>query len=209
MVLVDNELWDGSPYRPVLRRIAADTHVPLVDSLAAIEAAKRQTERDIEKRLNLIPASESAVAPPPAPPAARTTVVFRVSHGAFPVSGAMSIAGNGPELGAFAPNTVMMRDDGLDGDERADDGVWSYRARFAPGTRLLYVYTNSGAHGRWEGLDVPHIRQALVPAMADSAPVYLPIETFGRVYLQADNWHTDATGYELIAEAVAHAIEQR
>lgn len=222
VVLVDNELWDGSPYRPVLRRIAADTHAALVDSLAIIDAARKQTERDIEKRLNLIPANESSIEPtppaspaspaspaPPAPPASRTTVVFRVSHGAFPVSGAMSIAGNGAELGAYAPNMVKMRDDGLEGDERANDGVWSYRATFPPGTRLFYVYTNSGARGRWEGLDVPHIRQVVVPAVSATAPVYLPIETFGRVYMQADNWHTDATGYELIAEAVAHAIEQQ
>jgi len=122
------------------------------------------------------------------------------------VSGAMSIAGNGAELGAFAPNTVMMRDDGLDGDERANDGVWSHRATFAPGTRLFYVYTNSGARGQWEGLDVPHIREVVVPKSPDGKTIYLPVETFGRVYMQADNWHTDASGYDLIARAVANVI---
>ena len=36
--------------------------------------------------------------------------------------------------------------------------------------------------------------------------VLLPIETFGHLYLQADNWHTDAVGYDLIAHAVADVI---
>ncbi|MBZ5560753.1 MAG: hypothetical protein LAO77_26155, partial [Acidobacteriia bacterium] len=32
VVLLDNELWSDSPYRPILRAISAETHVPLVDS---------------------------------------------------------------------------------------------------------------------------------------------------------------------------------
>ena len=106
------------------------------------------------------------------------------------------------------PNTVLMRDDGTDGDERAGDGVWSFAATFAPGTRITYVYTNSGARGQWEGLDVPHLRSAIVPNAADGETVYFPIETFGRVYMQADDWHTDAVGYDFIAQAVARAITE-
>src|SRR5262245_6213238 len=33
VVLVDNELWAESPYRPVLRRLSAELEAPLVDSL--------------------------------------------------------------------------------------------------------------------------------------------------------------------------------
>ena len=32
-------------------------------------------------------------------------------------------------------------------------------------------------------------------------------ERFGRLYMQADNWHTDAAGYELIAQAVVQALK--
>jgi hypothetical protein len=84
--------------------------------------------------------------------------------------------------------------------------VWSYAASFPAGAHLSYVYTNSGARGHWEGLDVPSIRHVTVPASPDGGPVLLPIETFGHLYLQADNWHTDATGYDLIANAVADVI---
>jgi len=63
-----------------------------------------------------------------------------------------------------------------------------------------------GTPGQWEGLDVPHIRRVDVPPAADGRAVYLPIETFGRVYMQGDDWHTDAVGYDAIAHAVARAI---
>jgi lysophospholipase L1-like esterase len=207
-ILLDNELWDESPYRPVLRRIAADLHVPLVDSLQLVDQARHGIERNLEAALGL--ASSPTPPAPPAPPArpgpGSTTVVFRVSPGRFDVARAMSIVGTDPQLGGLAPNTALMHDDGMDGDERAGDGVWSYTAAFPAGTRLSYVYTNGGERGRWEGLDVPAVRHITVPASSDGRPAYLPIETFGRIYMQADNWHTDATGYERIARAVAEAI---
>jgi hypothetical protein len=71
---------------------------------------------------------------------------------------------------------------------------------------VRYVYTNSGTPGQWEGLDVPHIRHVDVPSGTNGRPVYMPIETFGRVYMQGDDWHTDAVGYDAIAHAVARAI---
>jgi lysophospholipase L1-like esterase len=205
VVLVDNELWEGSPYRPVLKTIAAEAHVPLVDSLQIVEDAKTQVAHQLEARLDLV--ESRAAFPVPAASAPMTTVVFRVAHGDFPVPTAMSIVGADARLGNLTPNAVLMHDDGADGDQRAGDGVWSYAATFPAGTRLSYVYTNSGARGTWEGLDVPSIRHVTVPASADGRPVLLPIETFGHLYLQADNWHTDATGYDLIAQAVALRIE--
>jgi lysophospholipase L1-like esterase len=39
-------------------------------------------------------------------------------------------------------------------------------------------------------------------------PGYLPIETFGRVYMQGDGWHTNAAGYDAIGHAVARAISK-
>jgi len=208
-ILLDNELWGESPYRPVLRKISADTHTPLVDSYQLIADARKATERDVERRLHLDDADDVKLSSASSPStAATTTVVFRIYRGAFDVPAAMSIAGNGPQLGEFVPNTVLMHDDGQDGDQRRGDGVWSYRAAFPAGIELHYVYTNSGMRGQWEGLDVPHIREIAVPASADGKPVYLPIETFGRVYMQADDWHTDAVGYDLIARAVADAITQ-
>ena len=128
--------------------------------------------------------------------------MFRVSHGEFRAGRDVGV-GTNPQRD-LVPNTALMHDDGA--DERAGDGVWSATVKLAPGARVSYVYTNSGARGRWEGLDIPHLRSVVVPMPASSGPVYLPIETFGRLYMQADDWHTDATGYDLIARAVADAV---
>src|SRR5579862_208564 len=82
VVLVDNELWDESPYRPVLRKIAADTRTPLVDSLAIVADAKQRMARDLESRLHLEPANveprTSTTAPGSSNGDRRTPVVFRV-----------------------------------------------------------------------------------------------------------------------------------
>jgi hypothetical protein len=202
VVLVDNGLWEGSPYRAVLRKLANELDAPLVDSLAIVNAARTNIEQSLETRLNLAGRDDRL----PPPPAGRTTVVFRAYRGSVEVPKALSIVGADPQLGALAPNTIAMHDDGTGGDQKAGDGVWTYTARFAPSTTVLYVYTNSGAPGQWEGLDVPHIRRVDVPSSTDGHPVYMPIETFGRVYLQGDAWHTDAVGYDAIAHAVARAI---
>ena len=206
VVLLDNELWDGSPYRPVLRTISTQERVPLVDSLQIIADARTRLERGLEAGFHLEPASAAASAGQPST-GADTAVVFRLYEGRYPVPKQLSIVGNHPALGNFVPNTIAMHDDGINGDERAGDHVWSYRAMIPAGTRARYVYTNSGAPGQWEGLDLPHVREMQVAAQPNGGPMYLPVETFGRLYMQADNWHTDAVGYDLIAHAVAQALK--
>src|SRR5439155_13878712 len=67
VVLLDNELWEDSPYRPILRTIAADTGVPLVDSLRLIADARERIERDLESRLGLAPARPEGRTLPVAP----------------------------------------------------------------------------------------------------------------------------------------------
>src|SRR5215467_8704082 len=209
VVLLDNELWEGSPYRPVLRAISRDEHVPLVDSLRLVADARIALEREMEARFHLARASSvpSEVASDTPSQGVDTPVVFRVYAGRFAVPKQLSIVGNHASLGNFSPNTVAMHDDGTTGDERADDHVWTFKAMLPAGSRVRYVYTNSGAPGQWEGLDLPHIREVQVSAQPDGAPMYLPVETFGRLYMQADNWHTDAVGYELIAQAVAQTLK--
>jgi hypothetical protein len=202
-ILLDNELWGGSPYRAVLQRLSTELDVPLVDSFSLIDSAREQTERALETTLHLARAAE----PGGAHVDGRVPVVFRVYRGSWPVPKMLSIVGVDPQLGALKPNTVAMRDDGREGDERAGDGVWSYTASLRTGTRLAYVYTNSGQSDTWEGLDVPHIRTVVVPGSEGAEhPAYLPVETFGQIYMQADDWHTNAAGYDVIARTAAEII---
>jgi hypothetical protein len=206
VVLLDNELWPQSPYRPVLAAIARDEHIPLVDSLQIIADEKVRIERGLENRFHLehavdVPSATAAVASPE-----NTTVVFRVFEGAYPVPQRLSIVGNYSALGNLVPNTIALHDDGRDGDERAGDHVWSLRATLPAGAQVKYVYTNSGRPGQWEGLDLPRVREVHVERAPEGRPIYLPVESFGRIYMQADNWHTDAVGYDLIARAAADAL---
>jgi starch binding protein with CBM20 domain len=207
VVLLDNELWPESPYRVTLRTLSRDEHVPLVDSLQLIADERAKIERGMETRFHLAAASTATPSSSP-DPSAGVPVVFRVYQGSYPVPKQLAIVGNDPSLGNFSPNTVAMHDDGTGGDEHAGDHVWSYRTTLPAGTRVRYVYTNSGAPGQWEGLDLPHVREVRVTAQSDGTPMYLPVETFGRLYMQADNWHTDAIGYDLIARAVIDALNQ-
>ena len=64
VILLDNELWPESPYRPVLKAIAADLQVPLVDSLKLVADAATNMARDLEVRLGLTRAEQARGAEP-------------------------------------------------------------------------------------------------------------------------------------------------
>ncbi len=200
VILLHNQLWE-TPYREVLRRIASSESVQLVDAKTLIDEARARIQRDLEERLGL---------QPPRPPSDGAgdalEVVFRVYQHDVAVPEALYIVGPHPLLGNGVPNRVAMHDDGSGGDQRAGDGVWSYAASFPRGTRLFYVYTNSGPEGLWRGVDVPEIRRAHVVAPEGTVRAYRPIEFFGRIPLQADGWHTNAEGYRLLAESVLDAV---
>ena len=118
----------------------------------------------------------------------------------------MYISGPLPQLGNTVPNKIAMYDDGTHGDQKAGDHVWSLTAKFLPGQKVFYVYTNSGEEGKWQNLDVPKVRSFVVAAT--DGRMYRPIESFGKLYLQADGFHTNAQGLELIAQAVRDAVVQ-
>ena len=203
VVLLYNELWKDGPYRVVLEKISRSEGVPLVDSSALIAEARRKMEEELEGELDfgLVWTGRTLAN-------GEIEVVFRVYLGKSPVPKAMYIVGAHPKLGDLVPNKVAMYDDGTHGDQRAGDTVWTYSATFSPGTTLFYVYTNSGEERKWEGLDVPCIRDFKVEAKDNEEKIYRPIESFGRIYMQADSWHTDASGYELIAKALLEVLKQ-
>ena len=120
----------------------------------------------------------------------------------------MQITGSHTRLGNLEPNKLAMYDDGTHGDQKAGDKVWSYSVSLPLGSTVYYVYTNSGKSGKWEGLDVPYIRSFAVEAKNGEKKLYTPVESFGRIYMQADPWHTNAVGYELIARALLATLKE-
>jgi lysophospholipase L1-like esterase len=203
VILLYNEFWKDSPYQQALEKLSKSEGVPLVDARGLIAKAREEVEKNLETKLNLEPARTGQGCVD-----GKVEVVFRVYLGKRPVPKAMYIVGAHPELGDLVPNKVAMYDDGTHGDQKAGDGVWSCSAAFAPGTKLFYVYTNSGEEGKWEGLDVPYIREFKVEAEPGQGKVYRPVESFGKVYMQADAWHTNAWGYELIAKALLETLKK-
>jgi lysophospholipase L1-like esterase len=204
VILLYSEFWKDSPYRAVLAKVAKSERVPLVDTSALVADARKTTEEDLERKLGL----EPTVTIGQTLPHEKVEVTFRVYAGKKLVPKAMYIVGAHPELGDLVPNRVAMYDDGTHGDQHAGDRVWTYTAAMKPGTKLFYVYTNSGEEGKWEGLDVPYIREFKVEAKGSGERVYRPIESFGKIYLQADAWHTNALGYELVAKALIEALKK-
>jgi hypothetical protein len=203
IVLLYNEFWTDSPYLKMLQRISREERVPLVDGSALIRGAQKWIKDELETKLDLEPRKRQGPKVD-----GEIEVVFRLFADKWSVQKAMYIVGNHPKLGDLVPNRIAMYDDGTHGDQRAGDQVWSYSVAFPAGTSLFYVYTNSGEEGKWEGLDVPYIRSFTVEAKDGEKEVYRPIESFGKVYMQADPWHTNATGYELIAKALVEVLKK-
>jgi len=201
VVLLDNEI-DRGPYGEALERVAAEDHAALVHSDRLIHAAQSRIETELARRFELRTAGFEGGDRASGEP---VRVVFRVSAGAAAVPHAMYVVGDQPALGDLVPNRVALHDDGMEGDEHAGDGVWSYAVSLPAGTVVHYAYTNSGREGVWEGLDVPAIRSFVVSGQGGT--LYRPVESFGSVYLQSDSWHTDAAGLGEIARAVLGVLE--
>jgi lysophospholipase L1-like esterase len=201
-ILLYTQLWD-TPHRHVLEKVSKTEGVSLVDSKALIDRARTKIEDELEETLDLRQSTAQQ-----APVEGESEVILRVYSGMYTVPESIYIAGAHPLLGDGVPNKIAMYDDETHGDQRAGDMVWSYAATFSPGTKLLYVYTNSGEEGKWEGLDVPEIRRFTVKTPNRGNKLYRPIETFGKIYMQADGWHTNAEGYKLIAKALISTLKE-
>jgi lysophospholipase L1-like esterase len=201
VILLYNELSPDSPYRSILKKISKEEDVPMVDSRALIAEAKRKIENNLEKELGLLPPTDRQTLKN-----AEVKVIFRVYLGDHYVPKSVYITGAHSKLGNLVPNRIEMYDNGMYGDQKAGDSVWSYSATFPIGTKLVYVYTNSGREGKWEGLDVPEIRGFIVKPIHNEGEIYRPIETFGQFIMQADGWHTNVVGYKLIADALFEVL---
>ena len=107
-------------------------------------------------------------------------VLFTCDAREVRVTKSVSIVGNLPQLGNWKPNVVLMRDDGLEGDERAGDGIWSFRTVIPAGTEVQYKYTNSGQAGEWTpGEEFPVRHRSFTVQSASPAP-WIIRDIFGR-----------------------------
>jgi alpha-amylase/alpha-mannosidase (GH57 family) len=90
------------------------------------------------------------------------TVVFHCDAKRIFVRRGIYIVGNHELLGKWKPNEVRMVDDKTEGDEVANDSIYTIMLQLPAGTELEYKYTNSGPHGVWEGDELPGVNRKLV-----------------------------------------------
>jgi alpha-amylase/alpha-mannosidase (GH57 family) len=107
-------------------------------------------------------------------------VLFTCDARGVSVTKSICIVGNLPQLGNWEPNLVHMRDDGLQGDSAAGDGIWSFRTVVPSGVEVQYKYTNSGRAGEWSpGEEFPLRHRSFTIHGASPAPRTIR-DTFGR-----------------------------
>lgn len=90
------------------------------------------------------------------------TVVFQCDAKKIFVRKGIYIVGNHELIGNWKPNIVRMYDDNTQGDEVADDSIYTLIVQVPAGTTLEYKYTNSGPHGSWEGEEFPQANRKVV-----------------------------------------------
>ena len=108
------------------------------------------------------------------------TVLFTCDARDVHVTKCISIAGNLPQLGLWKPNVILMRDDGLEGDEKAGDGIWSFRTVVPVGTEVQYKYTNSGQAGEWTPGEEFPVRHRSFTVRSASPALRIIKDIFGR-----------------------------
>jgi alpha-amylase/alpha-mannosidase (GH57 family) len=106
-------------------------------------------------------------------------VVFRCDARNENVARGIFIAGSEDVLGAWKPNTVALRDDGRDGDERAGDGIWSVRVELPVAKEISYKFTNSGTPGQWIPGEEFSVRNRSLIVPSGSEPLIVSV-IFGK-----------------------------
>jgi alpha-amylase/alpha-mannosidase (GH57 family) len=112
--------------------------------------------------------------------AGKETVLFTCDARDVHVTKSVCIVGNLPQLGDWKPNVTLMRDDGLEGDEKAGDGIWSFRTWVPVGTEVQYKYTNSGQTGEWTPGEEFSVRHRSFTVQSASPALRIIKDTFGR-----------------------------
>ena len=112
--------------------------------------------------------------------AGEQSVLFTCDARDVRVTTSVSIAGNLPQLGNWKPNIIHMRDDGLEGDEREGDGIWSFRTVVPVGTEVQYKYTNSGRAGEWAPGEEFPVRHRSFTVQSASPALRIIKDIFGR-----------------------------
>lgn len=107
------------------------------------------------------------------------TVIFKCNAKNIFVRRGIYIVGSHEYLGSWKPNTIRMYDDKTEGDEVANDSIYTIIMQFPAGITLEYKYTNSGPTGAWEGDEAPGKNRKIV--LDGTQPRVVVNDVFGEI----------------------------
>jgi len=108
-------------------------------------------------------------------------VIFTCDARKQNVKESIYIVGDRPELANWTPNKVKMYDDGTNGDEVANDGIWTITLTIPVNTMVQYKYTNSGKIGVWSpGEEFPQLNRQVFIKDDGTGKMYIR-DVFGEI----------------------------
>lgn len=185
------------------RDAAAAVGVPFVDAVAGLDREKARHDAEVARGLGLaLPIDPDAATDP----AARTVrVVFRLRAAKVPEPApAWRVRGTGLYVESFVFDS-LLHDDGLDGDERAGDGVWS-SAQEVPAF-LPYIDYQYFLGDQPESRPLPPLESTMSGRVQRvGAGGWAPVDDFGPSWFMAEKVHPNARGLGAVAALVAREI---
>jgi hypothetical protein len=163
-------------------RVAETHNVPLLDIRAYFETIGQFDSRRTRYQMNL---RRPGIEPAPN----QTACLFRAYvPPSQAVPDAIFVVGNHPKLGNSQPNTIRLYDNGTNGDERANDRVWSLRLDMDITHPVYFAFTNSGPSGAWSRdttafvnteRNQTHFKPIPLPHEPSPCLITLPVYTLG------------------------------
>lgn len=200
-LLVVNTDFLASPAVKASQAASERLGVPFEDLVAGVAARRRAHEDEFAAKLGLAAAARGAVRAEPPPPGTRNRIVVRVvvpdPSRAYSVEAKESFSG--------ASWRAQARDDGLGGDEKAGDSVFSAALEIpARSIAIEYRWHQDGAA---ELKPLPPIESTLSGReLAFAEPGYAPVDVFADPLFMVERAHPNARGQAAIAEMIAARV---
>ncbi|MEW6237142.1 MAG: SGNH/GDSL hydrolase family protein [Candidatus Omnitrophota bacterium] len=198
-----------------LRQLSKELPAPLLDAQSLFEASAAENSQPS------LPANLMAPGVQPGVKSNSRALLLRVYVPLQEtVKDRIYVAGNNPSGGDWMPNAIALYDDGANGDEQADDRVWSLRIETESQILMDYAFTNSGPAGKWQETEpifentpkaIRHYYRVDLKTLPPGSFWVSPIHVLNQlpyqnIRLPQDPIHPNKQGHRLIAEKLGEMV---